>query len=160
MIWRHTSLKSYVIVKGKTNATPQDGCALSTLSDLLCYVRELHFQNCLYGNGWKQKENAVDTLPLMLWIIWGKLYRRSEDFQFQYLLTQRVKLMLRVILLSVACLAAPYYSTMSHNGTIFGENKGTERKMCALIFYNFSLKLFHSKKNSARNSHNYTVHRS
>ena len=60
----HISRESYVTVTGNTNATPEDGCALSTLSDLLCYVRELHVQNCLYGNGWKQKENRVDTCIL------------------------------------------------------------------------------------------------
>jgi hypothetical protein len=60
----HISRESYVTVTGNTNATPEDGCALSTLSDLLCYVRELHVQNCLYGNGWKQKENGVDTCIL------------------------------------------------------------------------------------------------
>lgn len=64
MISGHNSRESYVTVAGNTNATPEDGCALSTLSDLLCYVRELHVQNCLYGNGWKQKENEVDTCIL------------------------------------------------------------------------------------------------
>jgi len=58
------SRESYVTVTGNTNATPEDGCGLSTLSDLLCYVRELHVQNCLNGNDWKQKENAVDTCIL------------------------------------------------------------------------------------------------
>lgn len=61
VISRRITRESYVTITGNTNATPEDGCALSTLSDLLCYVRELHVQNCLYGNGWKQKENGVDT---------------------------------------------------------------------------------------------------
>jgi len=74
----HVSLESYVTVTGNNNATPEDGCALSTLSDLLCYVRELHVQNCLYGNGWKQKENGVDTCILASNVIMNYLRKTKR----------------------------------------------------------------------------------
>jgi hypothetical protein len=44
------------------------------------------------------------------------------------LVTQYAKRMLRSI-----CLALPYFSTLCHNGTIFGE-ESYECKMCVLIF--------------------------
>jgi hypothetical protein len=49
------------------------------------------------------------------------------------LVMQHAKRLLRVILLSVACLAVPYFSTLSHKLHDFRENV-TERKMCGLIF--------------------------
>jgi hypothetical protein len=60
-IMRQIRRASCVTVARNTKAKREDGCALSTLPDLLCYVQELSAQNCLYGNDWKQKENAVDT---------------------------------------------------------------------------------------------------
>ena len=57
------------------------------------------------------------------------------------LLIQHATLMLRVMLSSVACLAVPYYSTIPHNGTIFGEKNVLNIK-CVLIFYNIGLKCF------------------
>jgi hypothetical protein len=86
VISRRITRESYVTITGNNNATPEDGCALSTLSDLLCYVREFHVQNCLYGNGWKQKENVVDTCihaSNVMNYLRKKLYRRSGDFSFQ-----------------------------------------------------------------------------
>lgn len=57
---------SCAAVASNTNATREDGCALSRISDLLCYVREHRVQNCLYGNDWKQKKMKLIPVYMAL----------------------------------------------------------------------------------------------
>jgi len=51
-----------------------------------------------------------------------------------------------IILLSVACPALQYLSTLSHKRTIFGK-KVLEQKMCFNFLYKFVSNISHSKKN-------------
>jgi hypothetical protein len=52
---------------------------------------------------------------------------------FVVLDTQLAKRMRRIILSSVACLAVPYFSTLSHKRHDFRKKKVTEHKICILI---------------------------
>jgi len=64
--------------------------------------------------------------------------------------------MYHITLSSVACLNLPYFSTLSHNGTIFGK-KVTEYKMCVRIFSTtFVRNITYSTRNSARYYHKCT----
>jgi hypothetical protein len=63
---------------------------------------------------------------------------------------QACKRMRRILLSSVACLALPYFFTLSHKGKDSRKNV-TEHKMCVLIFYTtFIWNVSRSKENSAR----------
>jgi hypothetical protein len=64
---------------------------------------------------------------------------------------QHAKRMRRIILSSVACLALPYFSTLSHKRHDFRKKKVVEHKMCVLILSTaFVCNISHSKTNSAR----------
>jgi len=74
------------------------------------------------------------------------------------LFIQHAKRMPRTVLMSMTCLALPYFSTLSlKRHDFFCKKKDTERKMCALIFSTKVFwNIFYSKKNSARHYHKYT----
>jgi hypothetical protein len=60
------------------------------------------------------------------------------------------------ILLTVACLAVPYFSTLPHKWQDF-QKKVTEHKLCVLIFsVTFVSNISHSKKNSLRHNNKCT----
>ena len=60
-------------------------------------------------------------------------------------------------ILSVVCLALPYFSPLSHKRNNFRKKKVIEHKMCVLIFSTtFVRNIPHSKKNSGRYYHKYT----
>ena len=64
------------------------------------------------------------------------------------LVIQRARRMRRIIMSSVACLAPPCFSTLSHKRRDF-RKEVTEHKMCVLIFSTtFASHISHSKKNS------------
>ena len=72
---------------------------------------------------------------------------------FEALVIQHAKGYRRVILSSVASLALPYFSTLSHKRNNF-PGKFIGHKMCVLIFSTtFVWDITHSKKNSARYYH-------
>jgi hypothetical protein len=51
------------------------------------------------------------------------------------LVIQHAMPMRRIILPPVACLALPFFSTLSHKGHDFQEKKVIENTMCVLIFF-------------------------
>ena len=64
---------------------------------------------------------------------------------------QQAMRMRRIISSPVACPTLQYFSTISPNGTIFGEKIVFERKMCVLIFSTtFVRNISQSKKKWAR----------
>ena len=72
------------------------------------------------------------------------------------IVVQHEKRMRRIILSSVAYLAQPYFSTLSHKRHDF-RKKAIEHKVCVLIFCTkFVINISHSKKNSARYYQKYT----
>jgi hypothetical protein len=74
------------------------------------------------------------------------------------LVNQHAKHMHCITLSSVACLALPYFSALSHKWRDFWKNV-IGHKMCVVIFSTtFVWNMSHFKKNSARYCHN--VHRS
>jgi hypothetical protein len=73
------------------------------------------------------------------------------------LLIQGVKHIHRIILSSVACLPLPHISTLSHKQHNFpGEKKLVNINVCFDFLYDFCLKHFSSKKNSAKYYHKCT----
>jgi hypothetical protein len=73
------------------------------------------------------------------------------------LVTQHAKRMRRIILSSVACLAVPYFPTLSHNRVGFSE-KVIEHKMYISFSLQSLCEIFsYSKKNSARYYHECTL---
>jgi hypothetical protein len=72
------------------------------------------------------------------------------------LVIQHAKRMRRIILSSVACLAVPYFSTLSHKRHDFRE-KVIKPKMRVLIYSTTLVrKIYYSKKNAARYYHKCT----
>jgi hypothetical protein len=67
------------------------------------------------------------------------------------LLIQREIRMRHIVLLFVDSLAPPHFSTLSHKRLDFRKN-AIESKMCFFFYflYTFYLKIYHSKKNSAK----------
>jgi hypothetical protein len=67
------------------------------------------------------------------------------------LVIQHEMRMRRIVLLSVACPAVQYFSTLFHKRHYFFLEKVTEHKMCVLIFStNFIWNISHFVKNLAR----------
>jgi len=65
--------------------------------------------------------------------------------------------MRRTILSSVACLGAPFFSTLCHKRRGFGGKKKDEHKSCVLILAaTFIRNISHSNKKSARYYHKST----
>jgi len=71
------------------------------------------------------------------------------------LVIRHAKPMYHIMLSSVACLALPYFSTLSHKWHNFQEQV-IQHKMCILIFSTISVwNIYYSKKNSARYCHKF-----
>jgi len=75
------------------------------------------------------------------------------------LVVQHAKCMCHIILLSVACPAVPYFSTLFHKQNDFEEkNIYIVYKMCVLIFITtFAWNISHSEKNSLMYCHKCTL---
>jgi hypothetical protein len=50
--------------------------------------------------------------------------------------------MCRILLLSTACLALPYFSTLFHERQDFRKKEGIERKTCVLILFTVLSEIF------------------
>ena len=69
----------------------------------------------------------------------GKKYTIYSECVLIALVTQHTKHMRSIILSFVACLALPYFSTLSHKRYDFRDKEIIEHKMCFDFMYKFCL---------------------